>query len=126
MTYEAEWLTEVKRDTGRYHRLGAWMNYRLGNDGIGSYECWGAICYDEGKEYIEDAWPVTAYLVRTRRVARREDIPKIKGISNIMRGATTREWYYDHAREIDLDTEGIEELSGDFADNYDFKEALGD
>ena len=121
-SYSTTYETEVDSDSGRLHRLALDVEYTIGCDGIGSYEFWGEKCFDSGKEYIEEAWATAAYLVRVGYKSKREDIPNIRGISNIH--PYKDRWVYEHTRAVDVDLEGVDRAVEHFQENYDFENDL--
>ena len=123
-SYSATWKDCVFGTDGWEHDVELDVEYTIACDGIGSYEYWGARCFDAGTEYIEEAWATAAYLVRVNSKAKREDIPNIRGIRNIH--PYRDRWVYEHVRAIDVDTDGVERAVERFQEEYDFENDLED
>lgn len=118
----AGYLGTIFGKSGWAHDVEAIIEYTVNNDGIGAYEFWGERCYDYGHDYIEEAYPVNAKLLRIRYVSSRDQIPKIKGIHNVRYHEKSNVWSYEHVRPIDPNTEALEQLCEHFQENYDFTE----
>lgn len=117
--YSAVWQDCIRGANGREHNVDLDVEYTLGCDGIGSYEFWGERCFDAGRDYIEEAWAVAAWLTRHRVVERREDIPDIAGVSDIH--PFRDRWAYTHSRRISADIADLEEALENFKEKYDFE-----
>ena len=120
--YSTAWLTSIYDRNGFDHDVELNVDYTIACDGIGAYEFWGAQCFDAGRDYIAEAEATSAALVRINTVAKREDIPNIRGIRQIH--PYRDRWMYTHVRRIRTDTYGIEEALERFQEEYDFENDL--
>ena len=52
-TYKTKNTLKLPLDIHESQEIEVDITYHIGNDGIGKYEYWGAICYDHGPDYVE-------------------------------------------------------------------------
>lgn len=107
-------------ENGNEHRLDVEFEYTVNNNGIGSYEYWGHMEYDEGTDYVDDVTLTDVYLVREYNIAKtKEDIPK--NAFEIRENKEKGYWTYSVAREIDTDGVYEEYCIEEIEEKYEFE-----
>lgn len=120
--YSGNHIVYYTSESGREHMLDVDFTYDVERDGIGSYEFWGHMEYDEGEPYMENIDIYSILLVRECLHAdRKEDIPKgafdIKEINDPKRG---HYWIYSTSRKIDPRGDYADHCEEVIREEYDF------
>lgn len=117
--YSGKHTVWYEDENGTEHRLDVEFDYNIEKDGIGSYEFWGHMEYDEGDSYMDDITITDISLVREYIKANsKEEIPK--GAFDIYQNEKTGEWFYSHARSIDRDGIYSDYCKEKIGEEYDF------
>lgn len=106
----------IESTNNHEHELAVEFDYTIGNDGIGSYEYWGARCYDAGTDYIEEVIIIGIEVLKS--------FPKKDKNGNIVKNKNGSILMKDIFREIDIEKLScvdLETLEDKIKEEFDFE-----
>lgn len=106
----------IESTNNHEHELAVEFDYTIGNDGIGSYEYWGAKCYDAGTDYIEDVVITSIEVFKS--------FPKKDKNGNIIKNKNGSISMKDISKEIDIEKLScvdLETLEEKIKEEFDFE-----
>ena len=106
-----EYQTEVNGKHGD-HEIVIDFEYSVYNDGIGSYEFWGAKGYDKGCNYIEIEEVTYAAIIREGHCSSLEECPKCSNvkITKIKPDGYEKCYFWTHKKQIDVESDAVKSV----------------
>lgn len=90
---------------GKFYNIDVDCEYHWDNDGIGSYEYWGAKGFDKGHDYAEaDDICITAYLIKSKTEVEVKDNDTLKALQSAI-----EEEVMKHLEKMEPDDSGYED-----------------
>lgn len=125
----AEYTGTVESISGSEHEIKIEFDYIISNDGIGWYEYWGVREYDAGKNYMEIEDVTYAAIVHYGYCDTKEECPKCPGVMITQKYNLHKncfEYYWEHERQISVDTAEVDKIVEDASENYDWKSDISE